>query len=101
MKQYIPPKDLQLDDEEKELLRAIESGEIKSRPLTAEERAMHMQAARNTLKRLEKDRNISLRLSNEDLSIIKTKAQTAGIPYQTLVGAILHQYASGKLKIEL
>ncbi len=101
MKQYIPPDDLQLDDEEKELLRAIESGEIKSRPLTPQEREAHIQAARNTLKRLEKDKNISIRLNNEDLSILKTKAQATGIPYQTIIGALIHQYASGKIKIEL
>lgn len=101
MKQYIPPADLQLDEEEKELLRAIDSGEIKSRPLTPEEREEHMQAARNTLKRLEKDKNISIRLNNEDLSILKTKAQTSGVPYQTIIGALIHQYAAGKIKLEL
>jgi len=40
---------------------------------------------------------ISLRLDGSDLAAIKTEAQRLGIPYQTLIGSIVHQYATGEL----
>jgi len=40
---------------------------------------------------------ISIRLNNSDLSLIRTEAERLGLPYQTLVGSILHRYAIGEL----
>jgi len=40
---------------------------------------------------------ISMRLSGEVLADIKTEAQRLGIPYQTLIGSILHRYSNGEL----
>ena len=40
---------------------------------------------------------ISLRLDGSDLAAIKSEAQRLGIPYQTLIGSIIHQYATGEL----
>ncbi len=40
---------------------------------------------------------ISLRLDGDLLADIKTEAERLGIPYQTLLGSILHRYASGEL----
>ena len=40
---------------------------------------------------------ISLRLDASVLSDIRTEAERLGIPYQTLVGSILHRYANGEL----
>ena len=40
---------------------------------------------------------ISLRLDASVLADIKTEAERLGIPYQTLVGSILHRYANGEL----
>jgi predicted DNA binding CopG/RHH family protein len=40
---------------------------------------------------------VSLRLDGGDLSDIRTEAARLGIPYQTLIGSILHRYASGEL----
>ncbi len=40
---------------------------------------------------------ISLRLEGSDLAAIKSEAQRMGIPYQTLIGSIVHQYATGEL----
>jgi len=38
-----------------------------------------------------------LRLDGDLLADIKTEAERLGIPYQTLLGSILHRYASGEL----
>ena len=40
---------------------------------------------------------ISLRLDGSVLGYFKTEAERLGMPYQTLVSSILHQYASGEL----
>lgn len=40
---------------------------------------------------------VSLRLDGSDLAQLKTEAEKRGIPYQTLLGSILHEYLSGEL----
>lgn len=40
---------------------------------------------------------ISLRLDGSILAFFKSEAERLGLPYQTLVGSVLHQYASGEL----
>jgi predicted DNA binding CopG/RHH family protein len=42
----------------------------------------------------QKDQRINIRLSSHDLQAIRTRALQAGIPYQTLISSILHQYVS-------
>jgi predicted DNA binding CopG/RHH family protein len=41
-----------------------------------------------------KTRNINIRLSEKDIQKIKARAVDKGIPYQTLVASILHQYSN-------
>ncbi len=40
---------------------------------------------------------ISLRIDGSLLAEIRTEAERLNIPYQTLIGSILHRYASGEL----
>lgn len=40
---------------------------------------------------------ISIRLDGAVLASIKTEAVRLGLPYQSLVGSILHRYATGEL----
>lgn len=40
---------------------------------------------------------ISLRLDGELISLIKEEADRLGLPYQTLIQSILHQYIHGEL----
>ena len=44
-----------------------------------------------------KRKAINLRLLESDLESIKTEAIREGIPYQTLIGSILHKYIKGNL----
>jgi predicted DNA binding CopG/RHH family protein len=46
----------------------------------------------------QKDQRINIRLSSGDLQAIRTRALQAGIPYQTLISSILHQFVSGNLQ---
>ena len=45
-----------------------------------------------------KRKTYSFRLIENDMIKIKSIADIQGIPYQTLVGSIIHQYANGNLK---
>jgi predicted DNA binding CopG/RHH family protein len=86
--------DYKLDNEEQELLESIESGEWQSVDNLEDEIKKHREIAKNTLK---KDKRINIRLSSNDLQMLKTTAAELGIPYQTLVSSILHQYVTGRL----
>ena len=84
-------KKIILDDYEKEILAAYENGSLKPSKSQADYQAI----AKNTLK---KNRKINLRISENDLNALQRKAAREGIPYQTLIGSVLHKYASGFLK---
>jgi predicted DNA binding CopG/RHH family protein len=80
-----------LDEYENEILEAYENGKLK--PSKSE--VDYQTIARNTLR---KNRKINIRISENDLTAIQRRAAREGIPYQTLIGSVLHKYASGFLK---
>ncbi len=84
-------KKIILDDYENEILEAYENGNLKP----AKSRTDYRLIAQNTMK---KNRKVNIRISDNDLSALQRKAAREGIPYQTLIGSILHKYASGLLK---
>jgi len=86
--------DYKLDKEEQELLESVESGEWQSVDNLENEIKKHKEIAKNTLK---KDKRINIRLSSKDLQMLKTTAAELGMPYQTLVSSVLHQYLTGRL----
>ncbi len=40
---------------------------------------------------------VSLRLDGAVIAALKTEAERIGIPYQTLMGSVLHRFATGEL----
>ena len=84
-------KPIILDDYESEILEAFENDKLKPVKSTTDFQTM----ARNTMR---KNRKINIRISENDLSAIQRRAARDGIPYQTLIGSILHKYASGFFK---
>jgi predicted DNA binding CopG/RHH family protein len=84
-------KKIILDGYEKEILEAYENGRLKP----SKSQADYQTIAMNTLK---KNRKINIRISENDLTALQRKAAREGIPYQTLIGSVLHKYASGFLK---
>jgi predicted DNA binding CopG/RHH family protein len=80
-----------LDGYEKEILEAYEDGKLKP----SKSQTDYQTIARNTMK---KNRKINIRISDNDLSALQRRAAREGIPYQTLVGSVLHKFASGLLK---
>ena len=87
-------KKIKLDKEEQSTLDSFERGEWKSVKNLKQEISRHRQYARNTLR---KDRRVNIRISSKDLEELQAIAVAEGIPYQTLMGSVLHRYASGRL----
>lgn len=81
-----------LDAEEQTLSDALDRGEFESVKNLAREKKRIREAATNYLK---KQAKITIRLSTSDLERIKELAAYEGLPYQTLIGSILHKYAAG------
>lgn len=82
---------MELDEYEKEILKAYENGEL----LPSKTRVDYREIAHNTLK---KSKKINIRIAANDLSSLQRRAAREGIPCQTLIGSILHKFASGYLK---
>jgi predicted DNA binding CopG/RHH family protein len=83
---------IKLDNEEKEILKSIEEGEWQSVGDLEEETHVAKRAAENYLR---KEERITLRISSSDLSQLKQKAAYKGLPYQTFIASVLHEYAAG------
>ena len=86
---------MKLDAYEKELLKLDDDGQISVQSPDPKEKEALIAAARATL---QKDKRINIRISGRDLLSLKRKANRFGMPYQTLISSILHQYVSGDLK---
>lgn len=84
-------KYFELDKEEQKILDAIASGALKSIRGVKKEADRYRGYARRTLG---KPRNINIRLSERDLQKIKALATEKGLPYQTFVSSLLHQYST-------
>ncbi len=84
-------KSLELDAQEHEILDAYENNELTPVALSED----YQQVAKNTIR---KNRKINIRISENDLSALQRRAAREGIPYQTLIGSILHKFVSGFLK---
>lgn len=82
---------VQLDGYEQEILELYEDGRLK--PLVSD--TDYQIIAKATLK---KNQKINIRLTENDLLALKRRAAREGIPYQTLIGSILHKYVGGLLK---
>jgi predicted DNA binding CopG/RHH family protein len=79
-------------DEDDDLMALVESKTfVPVSLMTPERAAMYREAARRTMN--EPRVKISLRVPETDLLRLKARAMREGIPYQTLINAILHQAA--------
>jgi len=84
-------KKIVLDDYEKEILEAYENGRLKPSKTVTD----YQSIAQNTIK---KNKKINIRISENDLSALQRRAAREGIPYQTLIGSVLHKFVSGLMK---
>lgn len=85
---------MKLNKEEKEILAAYEKGLIKTTTPSKKELKEVKSTAEKTFR---KNRRITIRLYDHDFKGIQKKAMEMGIPYQTLISAMIHQYIEGEL----
>ncbi len=84
-------KYFELETDEKSLITSFEKGELKS---AKNKKAILEEFGQIAHEALNRTKNINIRLSERDLQKLKAHALKKGIPYQTLVSSVLHQYAS-------
>jgi predicted DNA binding CopG/RHH family protein len=86
-----------LDDEEREIFETLDPAKIKPDKSREEALAEWQAIVRNS----QRKKPITVRIQEGDIAKLKTRALQKGIPYQTLIASILHQYAEGRLKEEV
>ena len=85
-----------LNQHEKEIIKAFDRDEFVLHDPTPAFLARFAEAAENTTR---KDRRINIRLSDHDLAGIQRKAAEQGIPYQSLISGLIHQFVEGQIAI--
>lgn len=83
--------------EEKAIIEYVESDRASSVDNVENEKIRYAQIARN---QMSKKKAISIRLLESDIERIKAKSVSQGMPYQTLISSLIHQYANGKIKLD-
>jgi len=81
-----------LTQEEKEIEKAVLEGKYK--PVPKSKWGRYQNAAKETMKKIDR---INIRMKADDLEDIKRIADRKGMPYQTLIGSVLHRFAKGDM----
>lgn len=89
-----------LDEEEMTIEAALERGEFEESPQLKTTKKELAEAARR-YRQLNTSKPITLRINQLDLIKIKAKAKHNNIPYQTLLGAFVHDFAESKKELKL
>lgn len=95
-----PFVNLVLDQEEKLIEQSLEKGQFEEIPHFEDTKNMLQEAASRYLE-LHNSKPVTLRINQIDLIKIKAKAKRKHIPYQTLLGALLHDFAEGEKELIL
>src|SRR5680860_201196 len=80
---------MKFDNEEKKTLDAYGKGHIKATKPSEKELKEIKKIAETTFR---KNKRITIRLYEHDYKGIQKKAMEKGIPYQTLISGMIHQY---------
>jgi predicted DNA binding CopG/RHH family protein len=95
-----PFVNLVLSEEEKKLEEALEAGEFEEN-LDFENTEKMLKEAVSRYKQLHTSKPITLRVNQLDLIKIKARAKRKNIPYQTLLSALLHDFAEGEKQLTI
>jgi len=85
-------------NEELELLDEIESSKMKSEPFDNDK---IKQMAKETRQYNQEKKQISINLKRSDLDLIKQRADNIGISYQNIIQALIHNYTTNKISINI
>jgi predicted DNA binding CopG/RHH family protein len=86
-----------LSAEEKAIIEYVESNHATSIDNVENEKNRYTQIA---CAQMSKKKAIRIRLLESDIERIKAKSFSQGLPYQTLISSLIHQYVNGKIKFE-
>ncbi len=95
-----PFVNLVLDEEERAIEEALERGEFEEDSQSLNTKAMLQEAAANYIE-LNTAKPITIRVNQFDLIKVKARAKRNNVPYQTLLGSLIHKYAEGKHDLNL
>ena len=84
-----------LDKTEEQILKDYEAGKLKSDRSFRADQKKYVQYTKNVL---DKTKNINIRISASDLAKVKSIALKKGVPYQTMLTSVIHQYSTGLIK---
>ena len=87
-----------LSAEEIAIIKYVESGRAISIDNVEKEKKRYTQIANS---QMSKKKAISIRLLESDIERIKAKSLSQGLPYQTLISSLIHQYANGKIRLDV
>ena len=91
---------LRLDSQEKKIEKALGNGLYASVPDLAGSKKLFEEAAKN-YRELGKTKRITIRVKTEDLIKVKARAKKSNIPYQTLINALIRQFAERQASLQV
>jgi predicted DNA binding CopG/RHH family protein len=91
---------LVLDEEEKLLEQSLERGEFEEDSHFEDTKNMLQEASSRYLT-LHTSKPVTIRINQLDLIKIKAKAKRKQIPYQTLLGVLLHDFAEERRELSI
>ena len=86
------------DADEQKVMDLLEKGSYKLADKQAEKIEHYQALMRQSQK---KTKNINVRVSASDHFLLKSRAQEAGMPYQTMLGTLIHKFVKGKIQVQL
>lgn len=86
-------KNIKLTKDEENVLAKFASGKLKRVKGAKKEMRRYKEYATYTLS---KPRNINIRLSQKTFRKIKAIAAEKGLPYQTFISSLIHQYSAAE-----
>jgi predicted DNA binding CopG/RHH family protein len=95
-----PFSNLVLDEEEQLLETALEKGDFEETSNIEDTKKMLIEAAKR-YRQLNTSKPVTLRINQLDLIKIKAKAKRNNIPYQTLLGAVVHDFAEDRKELKI
>ena len=88
-----------LDPDEEEIMRSFNAGEWdKSSKANFCEMKETLKSAE--IQKADK-KQITIKLGKGDIDVVKRKASETGISYQNIISALVHNYAVGRIKLEI
>ena len=85
-------------NDELELLDAIENDDVQSVPF---DNNQIKQMAKETRRYNQEKKQISINIKRSDLDMVKQRADNIGISYQNIIQALIHNYTTNKISLNI